>query len=82
MANFLRRFVEKSRSKSRSKSPTKRPPKPPNHADMGFGGEFEAHNHWQHPMSYDQRPQIGSQPLQRMPPMIRTQYVDERAEVC
>lgn len=75
MANFLRRFVEKSRSKSRSKSPTKRAPQPVvNH-------EFD--DHWQHAMAFD--PHHSRPPMlinhQKMPPMIRTQYVDERAEV-
>ncbi|KAI6190531.1 BTB domain-containing protein [Aphelenchoides bicaudatus] len=68
MANFLRKFVEKSRSKSRSKSPVKRPNKQQsNHVY----NDFEP---WVHPGDRQSYPQ------QRMPPMIRTQYVDENAE--
>lgn len=69
MSSILRKIVEKSRSKSRSKSPVKRSTKQPNQAD----NEFE---HWTHPGDHSRPMSMG-----RMPPMIRTQYVDERAEV-
>ncbi|KAI6213997.1 hypothetical protein M3Y94_00217100 [Aphelenchoides besseyi] len=72
MANFFRRFAEKARSKSRSKSPVKRP----THSHFAHYPMNGYDTHWTH---HDHNP-VHPSTQQRLPPQIKTQYVDENVE--